>query len=188
MEPDASIKKTIRVVSALASFWSRSHGWAPNTAAELLSEARLDRQLAFAYTLFDYTNPFPTDSAQARQILGYTTLRSLCEGTLKLFFSVWFESYRRDSDAVYHPKHGLVSPEDIKFDRLIFLYLKHGVQRFETFLRRVQLRGNGIHHFTDRDIGNQSELIEDIVIFGEFLLAVNNQLPYPDEDYDPGRA
>ena len=78
----------------------------------------MDRQLSFAHTLGDYLAPFPSDAAEARQILGYTTLRSLCEGALKLFFSVWFEDYRNDHDAVHDRKQALVSPEDIAFDKL----------------------------------------------------------------------
>ena len=92
-------------------FWSESHGWAPSDAADLLAEARLDRQLSFTHTLYDYLAPFPQDAAEARQILGYTTLRSLCEGALKLFFSVWFEDYRKDQDAVYDRKKTLVATQ-----------------------------------------------------------------------------
>jgi hypothetical protein len=186
--PFSAIDRIIRVTKAQEQFWSRSHGWAPSAAADLLNEARLDRQLSFTHTLLDYLPPFPPEAAEARQILGYTTLRSLCEGSLKLFFSVWFEDYRRDQDAVYDRKLALVSPEDIAFDRLIALYAKKGESKFEPFLRRVQRRGNAIHHFCDRDIGTQSELIADIVEFKEFLLAVNGQLPYPDDIYDPAHA
>jgi len=173
---------------ALECFWSKSHGWAPVAAADLLAEARLDRQVSFTHTLHDYLVPFPSESAEARQILGYTTLRSLCEGVLKLFFSVFFEDYQNDQDAVYDRNEALVSPEDIAFDRLIALYAKKGDSKFVPFLRRVQQRGNAIHHFSDRDIGTQAKLIEDIVEFQEFLLAVNGQLPYPDEICDPALA
>lgn len=180
----SAIDKIIRVTKAQELFWSRSHGWAPSAAADLLAEARLDRQVSFSHALHDYLAPFLPDAAEARQILGYTTLRSLCEGALKLFFSVWFEDYRKDQDAVYDHKLALVSPEDIAFDRLIALYVKKGGLKFEPFLRRIQQRGNAIHHFCDRDIGTQAELVEDIVEFKEFLLAVNGQLPYPDDIYD----
>ena len=183
--PISAIDKIIRVTKAQEHFWSQSHGWAPIAAAELLAEARLDRQLAFTHTLHDYLPSFSPDADEARQILGYTTLRSLCEGTLKLFFSVWFDDYRKDQDAVYDRKLTLVSPEDIAFDRLISLYVKKGMPKFEPFLRRVQQRGNAIHHFCDCNIGNQSDLIADIMEFKEFLLAVNSQLPYPEEIYDP---
>lgn len=186
--PSSAIDKIIRVTKAQEQFWSRSHGWAPSAAADLLADARLDRQLSFTHTLHDYLAPFPPEAAEARQILGYTTLRSLCEGELKLFLSVWFEDYCKDQHAVYGRKQALVSPEDIAFDRLILLYGENGDAKFEPFLRRIQQRGNAIHHFRDRDIGTQAELIADIVEFKEFLLAVNAQLPYPDDFYNPGHA
>jgi len=186
--PSSAIDKIIRVTKAQERFWSRSHGWAPSAAADLLAEARLDRQLSFTHTLHDYLAPFPPNAAEARQILGYTTLRSLCEGTLKLFFSVWFEDYCKDQDAVYDRKLTLVSPEDIAFDRLIAVYAKKGDSKFEPFLRRIQQRGNAIHHFRDHDIGTQAELVADIVEFKEFLFAVNGQLPHPDAIYDPAHA
>lgn len=184
----SAIDKIIRVTMAQEKFWSASHGWAPTTPADLLAEARLDRQLSFTHTLYDYLEPFPQDAAEARQILGYTTLRSLCEGALKLFFAVFFEDYRKDKDAVYDRKQSLISPEDIAFDRLIVLYGKKGGTAFEAFLRRIQQRGNAIHHFCDRDIGTHAELVADIVAFRDFVLAVNDRLPYPDDIYDPAFA
>lgn len=183
----SAINTIIRITKAQAQFWGRAHGWAPIAAADLLAEARLDRQIAFTHTLHDYLTPFSLESAEARQILGYTTLRSLCEGSLKLFFSVWFEDYRRDQDVVLDRQQTLVLPEDIAFDRLIALYAKKGDSRFEPFLRRIQQRGNAIHHFSDRDIGTQEELVVDIIEYNRFLLAVNGQLPYPDGVYDPGQ-
>ena len=176
--PASAIKKITLVIADQEQFWSRSHGWAPSEAANLLAAARLDRQLSFVHTLCDYLAPFPPDSADARQILGYTTLRSLCEGTLKLFFSVYVEDYIAGRDVVCN-KGKKQSPEKIKFDKLILLYIKHGDDKFRLFLERIQQRGNAIHHFCNRDIGTQEDLIADIIEFEKFLLAVDGQMPYP---------
>ena len=73
----------------------------------------------------------------------------------------------------------LISPDKVKFDGLIAFYLKTIDAKHETFLQRVQKRGNAIHHFNDRDIGNQDELIDDIVQFNDFLDSVDGLLPYP---------
>ncbi|PWQ97564.1 hypothetical protein [Leucothrix arctica] len=181
------INKAIRMTTALENFWSSSRGWAPESAAELLAEARLDRQISFAHTLSDYLEPFPEGSAEARIILGYTTLRSMAEGALKLFFSVWFEDYQADVDAARR-KGELVSPEDVKFDYLIFLYVSKFGNQYQDFLRQVQYRGNAIHHFKHRDIGTQQELIADIESYCDFLTAINDGLPYPDEMYNPALA
>jgi hypothetical protein len=182
--PSDAIKNIISITKAQERLWSRSRGWAPSEVADLLDEARLDRQLSFANTLCGYLAPFPPNAAEAHQILGYATLRSMCEGALKLFFSVYFDDYKSDQDAKYHMKKGrkpeLTLPKAIWFKDLIPLYAKKGEKKFESFLQRVQQRGNAIHHFSDRNIGTQPELIADIIAFNDFLVAVDGQLPYPD--------
>ncbi|TKB63210.1 MAG: hypothetical protein E8D47_13200 [Nitrospira sp.] len=184
----AAIRKIIASTKAIERFWRQAHGWAPADAADLLAAARLDRQVSFTHTLSDYLKLFPPEQVEARQILGYTTLRSLCEGVLRLFFAVYLEDYCRDAESVRDKEGILVSPEDISFDRLIALYSKKVDSQYDTFLRRVQQRGNCIHHFKNRDIGIQDELIADIIQFRDFLLVVNSRLPYPDDFYDPDRA
>jgi hypothetical protein len=186
MEP--IIERIIRVTEAMENFWRVAHGWAPADAAKLLAAARLDRQVSFAHTLSDYLKPFPAPEDEARLILGYVTLRSLCEGVLKLFFSVCWEDYRIDAAALKHKDGKAKPPGDIGFDRLIALYSARGNAQYELFLRRIQQRGNAIHHFTDAEIGTPQELIDDIGQFLHFLLAVNGGLPYPDEAYDPAHA
>jgi hypothetical protein len=187
LEPESiahkAIEKIIETTGAMESFWQNSKGWAPEEGAELLASARLDRQTSFTHTLFDYLEPFAQNQAEAKQILGYATLRSLCEGVLKLFFAVWLKDYLRDP--VRNCKGEAILPENVPFDKLIAFYTKKIVAEHEPFLRRIQKRGNAIHHFTDRDIGTQEELIEDIINFRNFLVAVNSDLPYPDHIYNP---
>ena len=167
------------IAKRLESFWSHSHGWAPRDAAALLASARLDRQVSFTNTLSDYLEPFPVDQAEARQILGYVTLRSLCEGVLKLFFAVYLEDYRNDSAAFRDREGNVKSPKTLTFDQLITAYSRCSNPDHEEFLRRVQARGNSIHHFVDRDIGLQAELLSDFGRFLDFLLRVDRSLPYP---------
>jgi hypothetical protein len=79
MQADA-IDEIVAILAAQHKSWPRAGGWAPSNASALLEVARLDRQLSFAHTLRDNFVPFPKESADARQILGYVNLRSLCEG------------------------------------------------------------------------------------------------------------
>ena len=183
-----AIIRIIAITEAMERFWRKAHGWAPPAAADLMAEARLDRQVSFTRTLSDYLKPFSDREAEARQILGYATLRSLSEGILKLFFSVWWEDYCHDVDASRDRKGNIITPRGVSFEQLITLYSRKGDSQFEVFLRRIQQRGNAIHHFTDREIGSQDELIADIVQFLDFLLAVNGRLPYPDDAYNPAYA
>jgi hypothetical protein len=182
------IEEIITATEGIERFWRRSHGWAPAEAATLLASARLDRQTSFARTLEDYIEPFSPEQSEARQILGYATLRSLCEGVLKIFFAVWLKDYLRDPDAFRDVNGKPIPPEKVRFDKLIAFYTRKIDGSYEPFLRRIQSRGNAIHHFTDRNIGVQAELIDDIIHFRNFLLAVNCGLPYPDGVYDPTNA
>jgi hypothetical protein len=183
-----AILEIIRVTEGMECFWRSCDAWAPAKAAALLASARLDRQTSFTQTLCDYVEPFEAKQSEAKQILGYATLRSLCEGVLKLFLAVWLESYLADEDAVRDRNGSIVPPEKVCLDQLIAFYTNRIDTDHEEFLRRVQQRGNAIHHFTDRDIGTQDELIHDIIQFLDFLLAVNARLPYPDDVYDPSYA
>jgi hypothetical protein len=90
MQADA-IDEIVAILAAQHKSWPRAGGWAPSNASALLEVARLDRQLSFAHTLRDNFVPFPKESADARQILGYVNLRSLCEGTpIQLFITVYY--------------------------------------------------------------------------------------------------
>jgi len=184
---ECNIQKIIRVTKALNEFWLNCRGWAPESAFELIQEARLDRQLSFANTLPDYEVIFNKDVEEAKIIMGYATLRGMSESAIKLFLSAFIEDYLKNP-LVDRKKNKVIKPKEIGFDSLIGLYVKHGDPLFEDYLRRIQFRGNAIHHFNDREIGNQSELIEDIKMFKNFLLAVNSQLPYPDGYFNPKDA
>lgn len=170
------VQKIIRVTTAINDFWKNCDGWAPPEAYDLIQNARLDRQLSFAKTLSNYNSTFDEDVKEAKIIIGYATLRGMAESVIKLFLSAFIKDYCKNPIFV---NKKIIEPKKIGFDSLISLYIKYGNPSFSDYLRRIQFRGNAIHHFSDRDIGKQSDLIEDIKIFKKFLLAVNEQLPYP---------
>jgi hypothetical protein len=145
--PRITIDRIIAMTKALERFWKSAHGWAPRAAADMLAAARLDRQVSFTYTLSDYLEPFLPEQAEARLILGYVMLRSLCEGVLKLFCSVWWEDYAKDGHAAKHAAGMVKKPGDVSFDRLIAFYSFRIDKQHEPWLRRIQKRGNAIHHF-----------------------------------------
>jgi hypothetical protein len=80
--------RIVQITMGLERFWRGAHGWAPKESADMLAAARLDTQVSFARTLERYREPFSEEEAEALLILGYVTLRSLCEGVLKLFCAV----------------------------------------------------------------------------------------------------
>ena len=182
------VQKIVRVSEALRRFWSNSGGWAPERAANLLAEARLDRQVSFASTLYEYFTKIPDESLDAKIILGYATLRGMCESAIKLFISVYVEDYLKDADVILNRKGVAVFPKDINFDKLISFYLRKGDSSFERYLRRVQYRGNAIHHFSDRDVDTLEELRRDIREYRSFVIVVSDRLPYPDGAFVPSNA
>lgn len=172
--------------SGTAQILAARGGWAPSNASALLEVARLDRQLSFAHTLRDNFVPFPKESADARQILGYVTLRSLCEGAIQLFITVYYNDYIADKEPITRRnRKKIVDPEDAQLSDLIEFYVRHGDPAFESFLARVKTRGNAIHHFREREIGTQDELKADIVLLRDFLASVDSQLPDPPPVPDP---
>ena len=126
LDAAARSQQIIATTTAMERFWRQAQGWAPSDAACMLAAARLDRQVSFAHTLPSYLELFSVQEAEARLILGYVTLRSLCEGILKLFFAVWLQDYQVDADAVKDKKGVIKQPADISFERLIALYSKKG--------------------------------------------------------------
>jgi hypothetical protein len=178
-----AINEIIAILKSQHDFWPNSQGWAPSNAIIRLERARLDRSLSFAHTLQNYFAPFPKGSGDAQQILGYATLRSLCEGAIQLFITVYYNDYLSDNDVIKSKRKSVettVEPEDAFLDPLITFYLKKGDNKFGPYLTRVKMRGNAVHHFKDRDIGTQAELKADILAFRDFLWSINLQLPYPD--------
>jgi hypothetical protein len=185
MQADA-IDEIVAILAAQHKFWPRAGGWAPSNASALLEVARLDRQLSFAHTLRDNFVPFPKESADARQILGYVTLRSLCEGAIQLFITVYYNDYIADKEPITRRnRKKIVDPEDAQLSDLIEFYVRHGDPAFESFLARVKTRGNAIHHFREREIGTQDELKAEIVLLRDFLASVDSQLPDPPPVPDP---
>jgi hypothetical protein len=185
-----AIDEIIAVLWAQHRDWPRAGGWAPSNASALLEAARLDRQLSFAHTLRDFLAPFPKESADARQILGYATLRSLCEGAIQLFITVYYNDYIADKKPITKRNSKtreveIVVPERAQFSALIEFYVRNGDPALRPFLERVKDRGDGIHHFREREIGTQDELKADIVLLRDFIISIDGRLPDPPPLPDP---
>ncbi len=175
-----AIDKIIRITDAQSTFWRASHGWAPIEAANLLSKSRLDRQTSLARTLHDYAAQPNAAILDARLILGYVTLRSLCEGLIKLTFSVHYLDYQKDVNAIRR-KGAIADPDEMTLDPLIGLYDKVFSDQWVPYLRCVQAKGNAIHGFKDRSLGTFAELQSCITQYRDFLIQSDGKLPYPDE-------
>src|ERR1019366_10510838 len=103
-----------------ADFWKSAHGWAPKEAADLLSKSRLDWLVSFNRTLKARVQEvIDNPDEPAVVILAWAHLRTLVEGHLKLFLTVFLLDYRADAHAPKHKKTAKVSePDKLSFEEI----------------------------------------------------------------------
>ena len=179
------IQRIIRLNKELNHFWSKSAGWAPIEAAQLLSISRLDWQVQLSRTLQIWSDTADTQNSEGRLILAWTNLGSLLEGTLKLFLSVWYESYVKDVEAI-KKKDKLQLPDCLQLEGLRTFFKKQiWDDDFDKIALNIQAKRNAIHSFKNKDIGtwdDYSNAVKDYLIV---LRYINFRLPYPDDEYVP---
>jgi hypothetical protein len=149
----------------LAHFWRKANGWAPIEAAGLLSRSRLDWQVSLSRCLRLWIKTPPDRLEDGELILAWANLGSLTEGTMKLFFSVFYHDYQKDIDglkaarAYHHEKQAPISPDGLSLD-VMRAYFKNeellGAE-IDTYVELVQQRRNAIHAYKDRPIGDDQE-------------------------------
>jgi hypothetical protein len=178
------ITGVITLNEGLRAFWNKSHGWAPQIAADLLTKSRLDWQVSLSTSLRLWIGTPTTEMQSAVQILGYANLGALVENTLKLFLSIYLQDYLKLPGPITS-KGVIQQPDEIKFNQLRE-YFKKKVWKptladdWDPWIAKVQSRRNAIHAFKDKDIGTHAELLEDIRRYRSFLRGINQRLPYPD--------
>jgi hypothetical protein len=172
---------------ALAQFWKAADGWAPLEAAGLLSKSRLDWQVSLSSSLRLWLRGGLEPLSDGELILAWTNLGSLIEGTLKLFLSVYYNTFRNDvknlkaSDAYDHKKQTSKSPDGLSLEPL----KKYAKARDligadgDALVQLVQDRRNAIHAFKDRPIGDGAEFQAALRSYLRMLEAVDDRLPYP---------
>jgi hypothetical protein len=171
----------------LAKFWKAAHGWAPIEAAGLLSKSRLDWQVSLSSSLRLWLREPSNPLSDGELILAWTNLGSLIEGTLKLFLSVYYNTFRNDvenlkaADAYDHKKQTSKSPDGLSLEPL----KKYAKARNligadgDALVQLVQDRRNAIHAFRDRPIGDGAEFQDALRSYLQMLEAVDDRLPYP---------
>jgi hypothetical protein len=177
----------------LADFWSKSDGWAPVAAAGLLGKSRLDWQVSLSGSLRLWMRD-PADAlTSAELILAWTNLGSLIEGTIKLFLSVYYETFKADIDnlkkvnAYNKKKREPLSPDGLTLEPLRrYCALREILNKVDLALvQLVQQRRNAIHAFKDRPIGDDAEFQQSVMGYLQMLRNVIARLPYPGDEYVP---
>jgi len=198
--PSETIARIIKLTEELTVFWNNVSGWAPIEAAELLTKSRLDWQVSLAkqLTLFQEES-----NESGKLILGWTTLGSLTEGAMKLYLSVYYETYQSKSlldefKPVIDKKGNVISPDELMLDKLRLFFSKKVLpvdakEQWEksdeinwlNWILKIQQRRNAIHAFKSRDLGDFREFHLELSNYLIFLRKINNGLPYPDDQFKP---
>lgn len=182
----AVVEQIISLNAKLSAFWSSAHGWAPDDAANLLSKSRLDWQVSLSETLHWWIDRDPMTDGEL--ILAWANLGAILEGTLKLFFSIYYSAFQADTEALKkanaydHQKKAHKEP-----DRLTLEVLRQYVIHKELFeeahlemFQLVQSRRNAIHAYKDRELGTANEFRDSVRGYMKFLTEVDHRVPYPD--------
>lgn len=187
------IHRIEKLNSQLAKFWSKSDGWAPVAAAGLLGKSRLDWQVSLSGTLQLWIRDPAEALTPAELILAWANLGSLIEGTIKLFLSVYYETFKADIDnlkkvnAYNKKKQEPLSPDGLTFEPLRqYCALREILNKDDLELvQLVKQRRNAIHAFKDRPIGDEAEFERAMRDYLQMLRNVIARLPYPGEEYAP---
>lgn len=177
----------------IRDFWSNAHGWAPADAAELLSRARLDRQVSLSSCLSFWTEePQLPEQQDGALVLGWANLGALVKGTMKWFLCVYREDYPEDETAFRKGKNRkLIEPDALMFDQLRRFFVRHvwiDSERdgWDQWLVSVRNCRNSIHSYQDHDIGDLTSLHRAIREYLAFLRDLHGRIPgYPDEAQEP---
>ena len=182
----AVVEKIVSLNTKLSAFWSSAHGWAPDDAANLLSKSRLDWQVSLSKTLHLWIDRDPMTDGEL--ILAWANLGALLEGTLKLFFSIYYSDFQADTEALKkanaydHKKKAHKEPDGLTLEVLRRYVVNKNL--FEEALlemfQLVQNRRNAIHAFKDRELGTVNEFRDSVRGYIKFLTDVDLRVPYPD--------
>jgi hypothetical protein len=183
-----TIHNIVTLNEGLRQFWIKSDGWAPIEAAKLLSKSRLDWQVSLSRCLKIWIEEPNPDDKSGQLILAWALLGSLVEGTMKLFLSVYYTSYKHDIEAI-KKKGDLIDPDSLLLEQMR-QYFRKSIWReededWDSWILKIQQRRNAVHAFKNRDIGTFDEFFNDVRRYQQFLHYINDRLPYPDEMYKP---
>ncbi len=186
------INRIIKLNSGLTQFWTKAEGWAPIKAAGLLNKSRLDWQVSLSKCLKIWIEKEKFKEEDGFLILAWANLGSLVEGNMKLFLSVYYETYKNENDIDFIKKNNrIIDPDILNLGRLR-MFFRDGVwekntveKEWDKWILHIQQRRNAIHAYENRKLGSFEEYYIDLHKYLLFIRNLNNRLPYPDDIYKP---
>jgi hypothetical protein len=173
-----------KLTTSMMNFWKTAHGWAPVDAAGLLNQSMLEWQSSLAASLCKWLD----SNTDGDLILAWANLGALVEGQLKLFLSVYYNTYLIDAHAIKDRKGKIKCPDESSLEYLRQFFKKRIwtiENNWNSYIEHIQERRNAIHAFKTRNIGTFCEWKEDVRTHLAFIRYMNSRLPYPDMEYEP---
>lgn len=179
------VERITALNDGIRRFWGQAQGWAPIEAANLLNRSRLDWQVSLSSTLKIWTSKSSKDIDDGHLILAWANLGCLVEGTMKLFLSAYYATYKADVVSI-EKKLKPNSPDGLQLEPLR-IYFRDNIwdETFDKWVQKIQSRRNAIHAFKNRDIGTFGEFLLSVREYLMMLRYINYRLPYPDEESAP---
>jgi hypothetical protein len=143
--------------------------WGYPSSVELIQSQRFVWFASLARCTKKFLDDPFNDERNAQQILGYVSLRSLCEYLLKIYVLTHVSEYENGGRHFTYQNGSMVPACDLSYEQLKQTFRFHRHDGFEEYLTRIQQRGNAIHSYKNRSIGNHSELCADIRHFAAFF-------------------
>jgi hypothetical protein len=184
-----TVDKIVELNEHIRSFWSKSHGWSPIDAANLLSKSRLDWLVSLSHSLYKWEENPGEKAKHGDLILAWANLGALVEGSMKFFLSVYYHNYKVDNNAIMQ-RGQQVEPDGAMFNGLRLFFKKSVWNDVELkdkndWLKEVQGKRNAIHAYRDRDIDDFHSFRHHVKKYLSFLIDLLGRVPYPDDIYGP---
>lgn len=183
------IGEIVEINSTINQDWNECRGWAPEKAVSLLEKLRLERQVAFSIALRRWIVEPESEESEAVQVLAYTNLCALLEGSLAMFLSLYVGAYEADPNASLNRKKAILSPDRLSLENLR-QFTKASIldepedMHWNVWIEKIQLRRNAIHSFVSRDLGSHSDFTDDVKNYRDFLKMLVERMPPSPESFE----
>ena len=162
----------------IVSFWSSAHGWAPDSAADLLAKSRLDWHMSLTESLKIWLDK--SELTDGEFILAWANIGTLIEGSMKILLSVHYADYATDIENFKKDNGKLVDPDNLALEKLRQFFKKKDIMpEWQEFIEDVQTKRNAIHAYKNRNIGTFEDFKSSVEQYANFLEEIDVHLPYP---------
>lgn len=177
------IKKIKENTREILTQWKDVYGFAPDSAAKKLSDAKLEWIIELTDCLEIWTEKsiFLTEG---ELLLARANIGAIVEGWLKFFYCVYYEDYKKQPRS--NRDGSMIEPNDLSFELLKQFSrgkLYELNDEWDIWITNVQQKRNAIHAFNDKEIGDAVTFIDDVEKLKEFIELIDTSIPDINDRY-----